>query len=113
MPIIRVVSDQKLGGEEVNQIKVLGSLLGYHDPRCIWVETSGDLTQDDVMAVTVQCEKRDFESPVFGEFCARVGAYLRDATNKSVEILRPIDGGVESLHWAPTKYGEQIYGDAS
>ena len=110
MPILRIVSNRKLSTDEVNQVKVLGSILGYHDPRCIWVETNGDLTQDDAMAVTVTCEKQDFDKPQFGEFCREVGNYLREATDKSVEVVRPIDGGIESVCWCPTEEGAQRYG---
>lgn len=110
MPILRIVADRKLSEDEVNQVKVLGSILGYNDPRCIWVETNGDLTQSDVMAVTVTCVKADFEQPQFGTFCRKVGNYLHMATNKSVEVVRPIDGGIESVCWWPTESGRRIYG---
>ena len=111
MPILRIVSDRKLSVDKVNQVKILGSILGYNDPRFIWVETSSDLTQSDVMVVTVACEKQDFDKPQFGEFCHEVGKYLREATDKSVEIVRPIDGGIESVCWCPTEEGAQHYGD--
>ena len=110
MPILRIVSDSQLPDDIVNQVKVLGSILGYNDPRCIWVEVSDGLTQPDVMAVTVTVEKRDFEKQQFEEFCIEVGQYLREAVGKSVEVVRPTEFGVHSICWGPTEEGAQIYG---
>ena len=110
MPILRIVADRKLSAEEINQVKTLGSILGYNDPRCIWIEVSDGLTQPDVMFVTVTCEKSDFEKSQFKEFCLAIADYLRESTKKSVEVVRPIDGGIDSICWYPTEIGTQIYG---
>jgi len=110
MPILRIVSDSTLSEEVVNQVKVLGSIIGYNDPRCIWVEVSDGLTQSDVVAVTVTVEKDDFKKPTFEEFCTEVGRYLREAVGKSVEVVRPTEFGVHSICWCPNEEGARVYG---
>lgn len=110
MPILRIVSDSQLPDDIVNQVKVLGSIIGYSDPRCIWVEVSDSLTQSDVMVVFVNIEKRDIDHPQFGEFCIKVGQYLREAVGKSVEVVRPTEFGIHSICWCPTEEGVRIYG---
>lgn len=110
MPILRIVSDSRLSDEVVSEIKLLGSILGYDDPRRIWVEVGDGLTQPDVMAVTVTVEKGDFKKLRFEEFCVKVGRYLRDVVSKSVEVVCPTEFGVRSMCWYPTEEGAQIYG---
>lgn len=110
MPILRIVSDSQLPGNVIGQAKVLGSILDYHDPRCIWVEVNDNLTQPDIMLVTVMVEKHDFRKPQFDEFCTEVGQYLREAVSKSVEVVRPSEFGIHSICWCPTEEGARIYG---
>ncbi len=109
MPILRVVSDQKLPDEVVDTIKNLGRWIDY-DPRMIWIEVSDGLTQSDVMYVSVTVEDSDFHKSGFPNFCKAVGDYLRDTTHKSVEITHPTNIGMHGISWHPTEEGAQIYG---
>ena len=110
MPILRIVSDSKLSGDQVSAVKGLGAMLGYDDPCKIWVETSGDLTQPDVMYVTVTVVEQDFTHPQFEKFCFSIADYLRRMTDKSVEVVRPTNTGIHSICWCPTEEGARIYG---
>ena len=110
MPLLRIVSDSSLSRHAVIQVKAFGNIIGYNDPRCIWVEVNDSLTQSDVVVVTVTCEQKDFDHKEFKSFCIAIGTFLQKATNKSVEVVRPIDGGIESIHWSPTDEGASIYG---
>ena len=110
MPILRIVSDSKTPYDHVEAIKGLGAKLGYDDPRKIWVETSSDLTQPDVMYVTVTVVEQDFAHPQFEKFCFHIANYLRMVTRKSVEVVHPTNTGIHSVCWCPTEEGAQVYG---
>ncbi len=111
MPFLRIVSGSKLPDEIVDQVKILGSIIGYHDPRRILVEVSDGLTQDDVIAVTVNAESADLQKKHFESFCHAIGQYLTGATGKSVAVTRPTEFGIHSICWFPNKEGEKIYGN--
>jgi len=107
MPYLQIASDSKLSESVVNRVKALGSILGYDDPRKIWVAVNDGLTQSDVMMVMVSVEKGDFEGPLFGMFCHQVARCLRDAVGKSVEVSVSI---ILSVSWCPTEAGALTYG---
>lgn len=112
MPILEVVSNvYAYDPDTVQKIKALGSLIGYNDPKRIWVTTRPGLQQEDVAYVLVMVKESDYRHENFGYFCDELAGLLREALNKSVEVILPGGGPMLPMAWAPTKEGAIIYAD--
>lgn len=110
MPFIRIVSSDSVDRLNViaDEVKRLGSVIGYNDPRRIWVEVSDKLTQNGVVLALVSAEDKDVNHPRFQDFCDQIAVLLRAGLHKSAEVVRV---PMYATSWAPTPEGEKIYAD--
>lgn len=111
MPFIRINSSQPVDPGTIARIKGYGEILGYSDPRRIWVTVALGLQQDDVVLAEVFAKEEDFENGVFVKFCQRVANRLRLDLGKSAEVVTPADVPMRPVAWAPTEEGAEVYKD--
>jgi hypothetical protein len=107
MPILEVVSKKQIPKSVVTELKISGGILGYTDPKKIWVRSSSDLTQDDVVYVLVRISKEDAENTCVKLFYGAIGDILRTRLDKSVEVIPCV---METSLWFPTAQGIEVYG---
>ena len=107
MPIIEIVASEKLAKHVVVAIKKTGEIIGYDDTRKIWVRSSDDLTQSDIMYIKIHAEASDRAKPSFKSFCEAIALYLQYSFSVSVEVILIT---IEESYWFPTEDGVKVYG---
>lgn len=107
MPIVEIVATQRLTEIEVTPIKKTGVIIGYDDPKKIWVRSSDDLTQSDIMYVKIYAEASDRAKPSFTSFCEAIALYLQYSFSVSVEVMVCT---INESYWFPTEDGVKVYG---
>ncbi|HEV7448962.1 MAG TPA: hypothetical protein VGP13_00275 [Candidatus Paceibacterota bacterium] len=112
MPIFRVTCSTCLGGDVADDIKAFGALIGYDDPKKIWVVSESGLMQDDVGFIEVMVTQVDYGHQNFKKLCDEVAKLLQEELGRSFEVILPGGGPMLPVSFRPTKEGAEIYGPA-